>query len=195
MQIFTKLGFKPAVVRFRKVKWGNETVIRTAYPVPQVKQLRLRLELATRRTRRAFTERHRSLRGDAPAPPYAEGMQARYDRLAAYNDFEVRFDAFVSLLCVAAQEGATAEREAAFTRQRAWFVAQYPVIRPYLKAFLSSGSGNRTPSWWTQRPCDVFEALFRPLELTALLKDGDVIPRLERAQDVVAAWYKSFSHA
>jgi hypothetical protein len=168
-------------------------VIRTAYPAPQVRQFRLRFDWATRRTRRAFTERHRSLRGDAP--DHAEGIQARYDRLAAYYAFEKRFDAFVSLLCVAAQEGATPTREASFKEQRAWFVAQYPIVRPYLKEFLASDPGDRAPGWWPQRSCDVFEALFRPLELTALLKDGNVIPRLERAQDAVTDWYKSLPRA
>lgn len=172
-------------------------MIWTVYPVPFLRQFQLRLELATRRTRRAFDQRRRSSRNGGSE--FSEDLQSVYDtlhaRLTAYHEFERRFDRLVSLLCIAAQEGVTVEREAAFQQERLWFVAEYTRFRTYLGAFLSPDPADRARGWWRSRPCDAFEALFLPRDMQSLLEDTNMIPRLNRAQDAVTAWYNSLRQA
>ena len=147
-------------------------MIRTAYPVLPVNKFRLQWERATRRTRGALEERCRSLRSGGPELPHGpdnalpDTLQARYDSLrfqnVAYREFEERFDRLVGLICVAAQEGITPEREAAYREQRRWFITGYSRVRPFVSGFLTPCISDRAPGLWRQRPCDAFEALFLP---------------------------------
>ena len=171
-------------------------MIRTAYPVPPIKQFRLRLELATRRTRRALEDRCRSLRSGNPFPD-DDTLDSRFYKLkaqyAAYREFEERFDNLVGLICLSAQEGVNAEREAEYRQRRGWFVANYASIQPLVADFLTPDASDHAPGWWRQRSCDAFEALFLPVRLSAMLADdnGHVIARLTRTQNCLADWYDS----
>jgi len=183
-------------------------LIRVAYPVPPVRQFRLRLELATRRTRRAIEERRRDLRNRDTRSRSNGGLTAAPDTLCeanslhlrwredvrhwrtAYNEFEDRYDHLVGLLCLAAHEGVTAKREEAYKEQRVWFLHNYAEVQRELGRYLRTDPSDTTPGLWGRRPCDGYEALFLPGSLDALLAadNGNLIGRLTRTQEALTAW-------
>ncbi|MDX1932235.1 MAG: hypothetical protein SFU56_06495 [Capsulimonadales bacterium] len=179
-------------------------MIRTAYPTPPVRQLRLRLELATRRTRRALFERCRTLRSRPVEETKGHGSYAAYLRereairrnRAMYDMFEKQFDGLVGVVCFAAQEGITSDAETEFARYRAWFMEYYHRVRPYLAPYLTLHENDVTPTRWGLRRCDTFEALFLPASIQALLDadNGCLIDRLDRAQNAVTDWYNAVRH-
>jgi hypothetical protein len=182
-------------------------LIRVAYPVPPVRQFRLRLELATRRTRRAIEQRRRDLRGrdtwsrnggltaapDTFSEANSPNVSWREDIChwrAAYNEFEDRYDRLVGLLCLAAHEGVTAKGEEAYKEQRIWFLQNYTEVQRELGRYLRMDPSDTTPGLWGRRPCDAYEALFLPNSLDAMLNadNGNLIGRLTRTQEALTAW-------
>lgn len=179
-------------------------MIRTAYPTPPVRQLRLHLELVTRRTRRALFDRCRTLRARPDGETVERESYAAYlkrresyqKKRALYDTFEKQFDGLVGAVCFAAQEGVTPEAEDSFTLCRAWFLANYTSVSSHLGPHLVSDDSDVTPTHWGTRRCDTFEALFLPQSITALLEadNGCLIDRLMRAQQSVTGWYETLRH-
>jgi hypothetical protein len=172
-------------------------VIRVAYPVPPVRQFRLRLELATRRTRRAIEQRsapHTLREGDALHSRWREDIRLWR---ASYNEFEDRYDRLVGLLCLAAHEGITPSREDAYREQRLWFLQNYASVKRELGRYLCSDPSDTTPGLWGRRPCDAYEALFLPGSLEGMLAadNGNLIGRLTRTQEALTAWNESLRRA
>jgi hypothetical protein len=169
-----------------------------------VRQFRLSLELVTRRTRRALSERCRALRSRPVQETENRGSYATYLRRreavqksrAFYEAFENQFDGLVGAICFAAQEGITASAEADFAAHRTWFLEHYRSIRPYLTPFEISDESDVIPTRWGMRRCDTFEALFLPLSIKAML-DGDngcLINRLMRAQNAATGWHDAMRY-
>jgi hypothetical protein len=166
-------------------------------------QIRLRLELATRRTRRALEERRRALRAASEARREARDVYLRLrwreDLLRerrAFEGFYEQYDALVGLLCLAAQEGVTPGAEEEYRTLRAWFCARYPAIKPALSAHLQSDPNDALlPGPWGRRACDGFEALFLPPTLDAMFAadGGNLIGRLMRTQAAVTGWQESIA--
>lgn len=175
-------------------------MIRIAYPVPPARPFRLRLELATRRTRRAIEQRRRDLRSGEVFPPKALPPrwqdEIRLWRLS-YNQFEDRYDRLVGLLCLAAHEGVTAKREEAYREQRLWFLQHYAPLKRELGRYLQSDPTDTAPGLLGRRPCDAYEALFLPGNLEAMFSadNGDLIGRLTRTQEALTAWDESLRSA
>jgi hypothetical protein len=167
-----------------------------------MKQFRLRLELVTRRTRRAFEERRRALRsGETVSRPVPGDVSRRHEAIlrarGLYVTFEERYDDLVGLLCVAAQEGVTPGREAKYREQRGWFVSHYERVKPEVSRFLQADESDLAPGLWGHRSCDAFEALFRPGNIAAMLSadGGNLIGRLMRTQAALAAWDETLRRA
>lgn len=177
-------------------------MIRINYPTPPLAQIRLRLglNLAARRTRRALEERRRDLRAafsnPTPATPEDAYLNLRWREdlkreRAAFDLFYDRYDALIGLLCAAAQEGITPEREAGYQKHRAWFCARYPSLKRKVHLYLSDDPSDAgSPSRFGRRSHDAFEALFSPVSIAALLAadDGDLIGRLMRTQSALGEW-------
>lgn len=176
--------------------------IRTNHPVSPLTQIRLRLELASRRTRRALEQRRRSLRAQADARLAAkneylrlrwlEDLQRERRAFAAFYD---QHDALVGLLCLAAQEGATPAIEGEYAVRRAWFCAHYPPLKRTIGMHLLPKPPGVAPLSWGRRGCDAFEALFSAPTLTAALaRDGGrLIDCLTRTQVALEFWEKSIA--
>lgn len=172
-------------------------MIRTSYPVPPMTQIRLRVELATRRTRRALEQRRRDLRADAEARRAARDdylrLRWREDLVrerAAFDAFYDQYDALVGLLCLAAHEGLEPRMEAEYTERRAWFCARYPKMKLLLAAHLQNDTSDTLPGLWGRRSCDAFEALFYPGTIAEMLESdgGNLIGRLMRTQSALESW-------
>lgn len=166
-------------------------MIRTAYPVPPMKQLSLRFELATRRTRRALEQRRRHLIADAEARRAAHDdylrLRWREDlerERADFAEFYDRYDSLIGILCLAAHEGNCAEFEEEYRELRSWFCGQYPKIKRSFAEHLSADESDTTTALFGRRPCDAFEALFLPPSVAALLENdgGNLIGRMMRTQ-------------
>ncbi|GAB4456093.1 MAG: hypothetical protein OHK0029_13430 [Armatimonadaceae bacterium] len=182
-------------------------MIRTAFPISRVKQIQLRFESLTRRTRRTLEERRRTLRTSAqPAPQTTLGhddyLMLRWREEVAqkrtdFNTFYDRYDDLVGLLCIAAQEGTTPKREDIYRQHRAWFLKNYAQVRRELHRHSQTDLADFAPGMWGRRSCDAFEALFLPSSIKALLKadDGNLIQRLFRTQEAIAAWEKALEKA
>ncbi len=177
-------------------------MIRVNYPIPPLTHLRLRLELATRRTRRALEARRRSLRAGADA---RRATRDAYLRLRwredlcrerrAYAEFYDRYDELVGLLCLAAHEGVTPDREQEYRARRTWFCHHYPGVKQALSAHLEGDGSDTAPGRFGRRASDGFEALFFPATIAAMLAadEGDLIGRLMRTQAALTAWEESIA--
>jgi len=172
-------------------------LIRTSYPIPPIEMLKLRIELATRRTRRALEQRRRELRA---ATEQKSASQNDYLRVRwiedlkrerdSYQEFYERYDALVGLLCLAAHQGVTSEIESEYRAQRAYFVGAYPKIKSFVSHFLEFDPSDTQPVLWGRRSCDGFEALFSsPSVVIALDSDGgNLIGRMMRSQAALTEW-------
>src|SRR5687768_3979990 len=96
-------------------------MIRMDYPVSPLAQIRLRLELATRRTRRALEERRRTLRSEVAQRAASRDayLRLRWQQDLArerrgYAALYEQYDALVGLLCAAAHEGIQPDMEAKY---------------------------------------------------------------------------------
>lgn len=172
-------------------------MIRVNYPMSPLAQLRLRVELATRRTRRALEERRRFLRAEAASRRSQQDAQLRlrwrqelFCERDWYEDFANQYEVLVGLLCVAAQEGVTQAREQRYQACRAWFNSHYAELKPMLGAYLEADGGDTIPGRWGRRACDGFEALFTSATLRAALvtDNGNLINRLMRTQTALGRW-------
>ncbi len=63
--------------------------------------------------------------------PRGRARQRQRARLIA---FERRYESLVDLLCAAAHEGIHPERESEYSNLRAWMLANYPGIAPYVRS-------------------------------------------------------------
>ncbi len=200
----------PQGLRKKRVALGpkNEIVdlIRTTYRTPPITHLRLRLELASRRTRRAIEERRRAIRAGATARKAAQNdylrvrWQAELSReRALFEEFFDHYDALVGLVCLAAQEGVETWQEEKFSQQRSWFVAHYERAQRHISPRLSSSGDTgdkpadaRRATPWERRKggTDIFETLFRPASISHLLAgdNGALIGVLTSAQEALTAW-------
>lgn len=178
-------------------------MIRLDYPVTPLTQIRLRLSLATRRTKRALEERRRSLRAEAQA---RRAERDAYLRLRwrqdlererrSYATFYEEYDALIGLLCLAAHEGFQPPQEDEYRSRRAWFCAHYPDVKRLLGAHLEGDPSDTIPGRFGRRACDAFEALFFPTSLERLLAadEGNLIGRLMRTQAALTAWEAALRH-
>ena len=176
-------------------------MIRTSLPIPPAEHFRLRLELATRRTRRALEYRRRDLRlGAESALRAATDAHDNYLRVrwqddlhrerASFDEFFEQYDALVGLLCLAAHEGNSARIESEYKTRRAFFTARYPKIKAYIAAHLAADASDTLPALWGRRACDAFEAMFSPASVAVLLgtDSGHLIGRMMRANAALAGW-------
>jgi hypothetical protein len=77
--------------------------------------------------------------------------RARQRQRAFFIAFEEQYDRLLDLLCAAAHEGVSAERETAYGRTRDWMVAHYSQIEPLVRSYwMATGNGCYDP----------FQALF-----------------------------------
>lgn len=185
-------------------------LIRTSYTVPPITQFRLRLELASRRTRRALEQRRRDLREGttgalraATAAPLA--ARDSYLRLrwaedlkrerAAYDEFFDQYDEMVGLLCLAAHQGIEPGFEDEYQRRRVYFTSRYPHVKGYLAPHLENDPSDVQAGRWGRRSCDAFEAMFAPHSIAAMLETdgGNLIGRMCRTQVALAAWEQSIA--
>ena len=178
-------------------------MIRVNYPVSPLTQIRLRLELATRRTRRALEERRRALRAEARARREARDAYLRlrwqHDlqrERRDYDGFYEQYDDLVGLLCGAAHEGVQPWMEEAYRSRREWFCLHYPAIKQTVSTHLDGDPSDGVAGRFGRRACDAFEALFFPATIAAMFQmdGGNLIGRLMRTQAALAAWEESISH-
>ena len=166
-------------------------MIRTAYPISRLKQVHLRLELVTRRTRRVQARREGLANAAAVPAAKPTALSAPSGRTAGekavMEAFYNRYDDLTGLICLAAQEGVTSAREARYQRERAWFLRTYPDVCEFLGAFL--------PAEAKHNACDPFACFWTPPSLSDLLQsdDGTFIARMETAQTALAAWEAALS--
>ena len=179
----------------------DKRLIRTSFPIPPAEQFRLRLELATRRTRRALEQRRRDLRfGAQTALRAATDAHDNYLRVrwqedlhrerANFDEFYEQYDALVGLLCLAAHEGNSERIETEYKIRRAFFTARYPKIKGYIAEHLLADANDTLPALWGRRACDAFEAMFSPMSVAILLStdSGNLIGRMMRANAALAGW-------
>jgi len=175
-------------------------MIRIDYPARgPMTQLRQRLHLATRRTRRALEERRRALRAlaDARDAAHDDYLRLRWRQELArerrtYDELSREHDALVGLLCAAAHEGIKPGMEDDYKTLRAWFCAHYPEAKRALSAHLESYPSDGVTGRFGRRTCDAVEALFFPPTIAAMLASdgGNLIGRLVRIQEALGAWQK-----
>jgi hypothetical protein len=183
-------------------------LIRTRNSVSPIKHLRLRLDLATRQTRRTLEKRRRSLlteTADSDRLKAANGsdvyllLRWREDvkrHRALFDSFYDQYDEMIGLLCAAAQLGIEPKMEEEYQRRRAWFMANYPqrvrcLVMPYLTANTSHPTGTDVRTgFWGRRTVDSFEALYLPSSIAALLEadGGNLIERMMHTQEALGAW-------
>jgi len=180
-------------------------LIRTSHPIPPAEHIRLRIELAARRTRRALEQRRRDLRFGAEAAFRAatEAPRALHDSYLrvrwqeelgreriAFDEFYARYDELIGLLCLAAHEGNSPQCEAEYREKRTFFTSRYPKIKTYVAPHLPTDPDDTLPTLWGRRSCDAFEAMFSPATIAVLLEtdNGHLIGRMMRANAAVGAW-------
>ena len=175
-------------------------MIRMDYPVSPLAQIRLRLELATRRTRRALEERRRTLRSGAAQRAASRDayLRLRWQQDLArerrgYGELYEQYDALVGLLCAAAHEGIKPEMEADYRTFRTWFCAQYPALKRAISPFVEMDTSDAQPGRFGRRSCDAFEALFiaKTIEEMFASDGGNLIGRLMRTQTALDGWRES----
>jgi len=172
-----------------------------------MKQIRLRLDLATRRTRRALEQRRRTLLTETDCrKAAAEGdvyllLRWREDTERAqhiYEEFYDRYDSLIGLVCLAAHQGIEPHLEEEFRERRAWFVSNYPQrVQPLIARYLETDAADTVSTIWGRRACDLFEALYQPQSIAALLEadGGNLIGRMMRAQRALGAWEEHLRRA
>ena len=177
-------------------------MIRSTYPVPALTRIRLRLELATRRTRRALEERRRALR---TAAEEQQAHQSAYLSQRWQQDLERQrrtcaefynnYDALVALLCLAAHEGITPGLEEKYRYRREWFCGHYPSIKSLISGHVKQDDSDGIPGFFGRRSCDGFEALFFPTSLEIMFANdgGNLIGRLIRTQAALTAWEEALA--
>ena len=165
----------------------------------------MRLELATRRTRRALEQRRRDLRygaqialraaTEAPRAHLDSYLRVRWlDELkrerTSFDEFFARYDELIGLLCLAAHEGNSPQCETEYREKRVFFTARYPQIKTYVAPHLLTDADDTLPTLWGRRACDAFEAMFAPATIAVLLEtdNGHLIGRMMRANAAVDAW-------
>lgn len=168
-----------------------------------MKQIRLRMELATRRTRRSLEQRRRRLLTELTETDRrkaaAEGdvyllLRWREDAQRAralYEEFYDQCEALIGLLCLAAHQGVERKLEREYVERRQWFTANYGQrVRQLVAPHLTSDASDTAPALWGRRTVDAFEALYLPPSIRASLEhdNGDLIGRLMRAQEALGAW-------
>jgi len=171
-------------------------VIRTGYPISPITKIKLRLELAAKRTRRAIEERRRSLlAGSSATATENDYLHLRWREevlreRSLYREFYDQFDNLVALLCLAAHEGLKPGQEAEYRTRRVWFCDNYPTVKKRVHQHLESDSSDTLPAFWGRRSCDAFEALFHSHSIEQMLEtdNGNLIGRLIRTQEALAAW-------
>ncbi len=175
-------------------------MIRIDYPTGALTQIRQRLQLAARRTRRALEERRRVLRTEVTERAEARDaylhLRWRQDidrERRGYTSLYEQYDALVGLLCLAAHEGVEPELEEAYRERRAWFCAHYPGWKRTISAYLENDPSDGVSGRFGRRACDAFEALFFPGTIDAALAadGGNLIGRLMRTQAALLAWKES----
>ena len=178
-------------------------MIRIDYPARgPMTQFRQRLHLATRRTRRALEERRRALRALADARSAARDdylrLRWRQDLARERRTYEAlsrEHDALVGVLCAAAHEGLQPGMEDDYKTLRAWFCIHYPEAKRALSVYLEYDPSDGVTGRFGRRSCDAVEALFFPPSIAAMLASdgGNLIGRLVRIQEALAAWQKSIA--
>ena len=184
-------------------------MIRTTQATPALPMVhfRQRLELVARQTRRALEKRRRTLRAGQPVALRHAGavpdgylrLRWRGDLAQRRNDYEAffdQYDALIGVLCLAAQEGIAPPFEADYSRLRVWLASNYPRVQTYLRPHLTGDATDTFATRWGRRPCDAFEALYLPPTIAAMLHadNGNLISRLMRTQDALAAWNTALAH-
>lgn len=183
-------------------------MIRTSYPVSPLKHLRLRLDLATRQTRRTLEKRRRSLMTEMVETDRLKAtnggdvyllLRWREDtgrQRALFESFYDQYDEMIGLLCAAAQVGIEARMEEEYQRRRHWFSRNYPQrIQPLITPFLATNTGHHPvndtkPGFWGRRSTDSFEALYLPFSIDEMLTadGGNLIERIMHTQAALGAW-------
>ncbi|MBC8103989.1 MAG: hypothetical protein H7Z41_15555 [Cytophagales bacterium] len=178
-------------------------MIRTSYAVSPMKQLRLHLDLATRRTRRALERRRRTLFAELTETDRRKAIAGGDAYLlirwredvkrsrALFDSFFDQYDSLVGLLCLAAHQGIEPHLEEEYRERRRWFASNYPQrIQRLIEPYQVRDAADSVPGIWGPRSCDVFEALYLPSTIGAMLETdgGNLIGRMIRAQEALAAW-------
>ncbi len=183
-------------------------MIRTSYPISPMKHLRLRLDLATRQTRRTLEKRRRSLLTEtAETERLKTGigndvyllLRWREDvsrQRVLFDAFYDQYDEMIGLLCAAAQVGIEARMEEEYQRRRAWFVSNYPQrVQRNIEPFLASDPAQHSDDeikigLWAHRPADSFERLYLPTSIASMLDadGGNLIERMMNTQEALGAW-------
>lgn len=179
-------------------------MIRTSYPISPMKHLRLRLDLATRQTRRTLEKRRRSLltemtdrlrqgsAGDAYLLlRWREDVQRQR---ALFDLFYDQYDEMIGLLCAAAQMGIEPRMEDEYQRRRWWFASNYPQrVRPLVRGYLAAAHDaehEAKPTLWRRHSADAFEAFYLPTSIEAMLAEdgGNLIERMMQTQEALRGW-------
>jgi hypothetical protein len=169
-----------------------------------MKHLRLRLDLATRQTRRTLEKRRRCLLTDmTDRLKDGSGSDAylllrwREDvrrQRALFDTFYDQYDEMIGLLCAAAQIGIEPRMEEEYRGRRRWFTGNYPQrVRPLVQPYLTAACGaehDAKSGFWERDTADAFEALFLPLSIDAMLAadGGNLIERMMQTQEALGAW-------
>jgi hypothetical protein len=173
-----------------------------------MKHLRLRLDLATRQTRRTLEKRRRSLLTEmAETERLKVGnvddvyllLRWREDvkrQRSLFDSFYDQYDEMIGLLCAAAQVGIEDRMEEEYQRRREWFAANYRQrVQRLVEPFLTSVSANSADSevkagLWGHRTADSFEGLYLPSSIAVMLDadGGNLIERMMHTQEALGAW-------
>ncbi|MCS6777617.1 MAG: hypothetical protein RMJ43_04090 [Chloroherpetonaceae bacterium] len=65
--------------------------------------------------------------------------------LAQLRTFETHYEELVDLLCWSAKDGVHTNRDARYTRVRAWMLRYYPRIQAHLRSYWASSDPSRDP--------------------------------------------------
>lgn len=98
------------------------------------------------------------------------------DLVRFYN----RYEDLVELLCDSAQFGPTPKLEATYAELKAWMESDYPIVQPFLAAFLRYDEDDAAHG-------DAFLGLVGSPDLDAFLRtdDGSTIDRINRTREAL----------
>lgn len=145
-----------------------------------------RLKLALRDLQDARTDAADRAKG----PSFAE-------RQANLIEFYTQYESLVELLCDSAQYGPDAKLEGRYEELRVWMQQRYPILRPYVVAYLQHEIVDARQSHdWLGASGDAFEALFAAPTLDAFVRsdDGQMILRIDRTRRALNLYGEHLRH-
>ncbi len=165
-------------------------MIHVGLPVPTFVRLHIRAQIALQQATRNVNQIRFSIRlansrlleraASALAPRRVARRPANSE--VTVNEFVVRYDDLIDLLCWAANEGVKDQHRVKYANLRAWFVDHYEHVRPELLPYMPQEPDR------ARALCDPFESLFIPVSLDAVVNSDSVIDHIQTTRNAVETY-------